>query len=664
MKNKLLIIVLIFFSFYNCFGQEVKIFNFELVNRLNLPEFEKDDGFLNYIGKDEEKISFFNQYNVLDFFQTFPDSKRDRTLNIYTFVVKEEGFAIDLIQSFPNEFLGFEDMSNFKVELTNTYPNDYGITSPMPNLGVPYSLKNFDYINVPKAWDFTEGLTDIKIGISDSNIYEGDIDFAYKTTYLPSYYQSNGTNFYNPPYSMSNESWHGTGTATIAAAQGNNANGMVGVCSNCSIVATHYNYGSPGTYTNPTPNLNNLLQLAIAGVRVINMSWTSYSTTPPTSYNYQQWIFDELHDDYGVVCVASAGNVNSYSASYAPNFILYGYPASYNHVISVTSVNHKNSNFSDEVLNYSWGPVSWYNEDIISPAGTYVDGVFSSYYEGHTTNDKVDISAPGMYVFIYPWYILSNVDSNGKPLIYGSGTSSAAPHVTGTVGLMLSLNTCLITNEVEDILQLTSKNIEANPNNHMFVGRLGSGKLETGDAVEFVSEAMNPNGNALIDGQDFWRFNFNLKHVMNKLTISNQIFRDNNTSDFTAKNVIEIIENSDFKPNNNGFVDLKVDSAIVLCETNFGRNSSFKKNKKNDEVLSKNILLFPNPNNGNFKISLNDTSINEAIIEIYDIYGKLIFSDKSRNQDIDVDLPKIANGVYMVKVYTNNNISNLKFIKK
>ena len=85
--------------------------------------------------------------------------------------------------------------------------------------------------------------------------------------------------------------------------------------------------------------------------------------------------------------------------------------------------------------------------------------------------------------------------------------------------------------------------------------------------------------------------------------------------------------------------------------------------KKNDEVLSKNILLFPNPNNGNFRISLNDTSINEASSEIYDIYGKLIFSDKSKNQNIDVELPTIANGVYMVKVKTNSRVSNLKFIK-
>lgn len=666
MKNRLLILIIVvvtFFSFFNSFGQEVKIFNVELVDKFNIPKFEKNGAFLRYVGNDDEKITFFNQYNILDFFQTFPDSKRFRTLNIFTFVVQEDNFAIDLVQNFPSEFLGFEDMSNFKVELTNTYPNDYGTTSPLPNLGVPYSLKNFDYINVPKAWDLTEGLAEVKIGISDSNIDENDVDFKYKTTYLPSYYQSSGINFYNPPYSMSNESWHGTSTATIAAAQGNNANGMVGVCSNCSLVATHYGYGSPGSYANPTPNLNNLLQLAIAGVKVINMSWTSYSTIAPTSYNYQQWIFDELHDDYGVVCVAAAGNVNSYSASYAPNFILYGYPASYNHVVSVTSVNHKNSNFYDEVVDYSWGPVSWYNEDIISPTGTYVNGVFTSYYEGHTTNDQVDISAPGMYVFQYPWYVLSHVDSSGNPLRYGSGTSGAAPHVSGTFGLMLSLNSCLIPDEAEDILQLTSKNIEANPNNHMFVGRLGSGKLETGDAVEFVSESMNVNGNAIIDGHDFWRFNFNLKHVMNKLTISNQIFRDNNTSDFTAKNVIDVLENSDFKPNNSGFVDLKVDSAIVLCEPSSGRNSSFDKNKKNDEVLSKNILLYPNPNNGNFRISLNDTSINEASIEIYDIYGKLIFSDKSRNQDIDVELPTIANGVYMVKIKTNSSISNLKFIK-
>jgi len=642
MKNKLIIlIVILFFSVsFNSFSQEVKIFNVELADRFNILKFEKDGSFLIYKGKETEKINFFNQYKILDFFQTFPDSKRNRTLNVFTFVVQESDFATKLIQNFPSEFLGFEDMSNFKVEFTNTYPNDYGTTSPVANLGVPHSLKNFDYIGVPKAWDFTEGLTEIKIGISDSNIDENDIDFMYKTTYLPSYYYFNGTyvNYYNPPYSMSNDSWHGTGTAAIAAAQGNNANGMVGVCSNCSIVATHYGYGSPGTYINPTPNLNNLLQLAISGSKVINMSWTSYSVSPPSTYNYQQWIFDELHDDYGVISVAAAGNINSYSAPYAPNYILYGYPASYNHVISVTSVNHKNANFFDEVLNYAWGPVSWYNEDIISPTGTYVDGVFSSYYEGHTTNDQVDISAPGMYVFQYPWHVLSHLDSSGNPLRYGSGTSGAAPHVTGTVGLMLSLNTCLIANEVEDILQLTSKNIEANPNNHMFVGRLGSGKLETGDSVEFVSEAMNANGNALIDGQDFWRFNFNLKHVMNKLTISNQTFRDNNTSDFTAKNVIDIIENSDFKPNNSGFVDLRVDSAMVLCEASSERNSNYEKKERNNliEDLKSNIILYPNPNNGSFRISLNDTSINESTIEIFDIYGKLIFSDKSKNQDINV----------------------------
>ncbi len=39
------------------------------------------------------------------------------------------------------------------------------------------------------------------------------------------------------------------------------------------------------------------------------------------------------------------------------------------------------------------------------------------------------------------------------------------------------------------------------------------------------------------------------------------------------------------------------------------------------EDLKSNIILYPNPNNGNFRISLNDTSINEATIEIYDIYG-------------------------------------------
>ena len=69
---------------------------------------------------------------------------------------------------------------------------------------------------------------------------------------------------------------------------------MAGVCSNCSIVATNYGFNNPGTYTNPNPNFNYLLQLALNGARVINMSWSGWGTSP--NYNYYQWVIDEIYD--------------------------------------------------------------------------------------------------------------------------------------------------------------------------------------------------------------------------------------------------------------------------------------------------------------------------------------------------------------------------------
>lgn len=624
------------------------VFNVELSHWSQSPSFVKDlNGFLKYDGSDLSENSFFSNYSILSFYQTYPSSKVLSSLNMFTFETTDKSLMYDLVNEFPVKYLRIEDLTGHNIELLY-YPNDYGTGTynPVANLGAEISLKSFSYINAPKAWDYTLG--NVVIGISDGKVDDTDIDFNGKTEYLH-------VNNFSAGFSCGSEVWHGVSVGAIAAAQGNNSHGMTGVCSDCGILNVPY-----------TLSYNGLLDLANSGVKVINMSWTyMYQDDETYMTGYipsQQSIIDELHN-MGVVLVAAAGNLSSYSAS-APNYLRYGYPASYNHVISVSSVNYKNYNFSDQITVEPFGTVSWYNEDLISPAGLYENGVYSSYYGGHTTNSRVDICAPGMQAPMYGSYLSNCNDPNGIGL-YGNGTSASAPYVTGTVALMQSLNNCLIPDEIEDILQLTSKNLESNVNNHMFIGRIGSGKLETGDSVEFVSEAMNMNGNALIDGQDFWRFNFNLKHVMNKLTISNQILRDNNASDFTAKKAIDILENSDFKPNNNGFVDLKVDSNMILCESSpSGRNSSFEKNKKNDEVLSKSILLYPNPNKGSFRISLNDTSINESTIEIYDIYGKLIFSDKSKNQDIDIELPSIANGIYLIKVKTDKIISNLKFIKK
>lgn len=631
----------------------------ELSHRDQAPKFEKENNLLVYKGNNSTERDFFKQYKILDFFQAFPDSKRERTLNVFTFVSKDKDFIYDIKEVFPNKYLKVEDISGIKVELANSYPNDYGTTSPVVNLGAAINLKNFDYINVPKAWDYTFGSSDVLIGISDTKIDTTHVDFMYKTNFLQGYYDAG---MHTLPYiSGDTYNYHGTTVAYIAAAQGNNGNTATGVCSNCSIIANYLKYGNPGDYTNPTPNFNNLLQLAIAGARVINMSWIWENENFDPNHSFYQWVIDEIYEDYNVVLVAAAGNRNpfKYPQYEAYNYMYYNFPASYNHVISVSTVHHQNS-WGEEIVNLpNYGDVTRFAEDMIAPSvimnyqgnGPYAFRDSSS----HTTNDKVDICAPH-YSFLASRYIGENA------IIYAGATSTATPHVTGTVGLMVSLNPCLINYEIEAVLKLTSKNLERIPGNEPYFGRIGSGKLEVGDALEFVYEMMSPNGNAIIDDQYFYRFNFQLNHINNKLTIRNQVFKDESIANFTAKNEILVLPDTDLKPNNLGYVDLKIDDNIVV-DCNY-EPRVFNRDFENKNIIQKSNLvkLSPNPNYGHFEVITDFEGI--INLEIYDLYGKEVYKQQQIGTSIfTINCSHLTSGVYIVKITNNQLTEIIKFIK-
>lgn len=643
MKNIFIIITGLFFFIGNAQEKKVYTFYIELDDYVNAPMFSKNGDKLVYSGKDAEEKLFFSKYELIAFSQSFPASRVARTLNMFTVSTYSSELINDIAKKFPRKYLRMEDLTGLEIVPLNNYPNDYGLTSPIGNLGVPLSLKNFDYINVPSAWDYGYGSQNITIGISDTYVDSTDDDFKYKTSFVPSY-----TNPYNPPYAISNGSWHGTASASIAAAQGNNGQGLVGVCSECKILVSGL------------ADFNQLLELAIGGARVINMSWRY-------GYNHRitthQWIMDELHYCYGVTLVAGAGNENGPTDTY------FTYPASYEHVISVSSVNHKN-NWNEQVeSNATYGQVSWYVADQIRYriAPNYIGDQSSLTEYQHTYNKDVDICAPGYSSAQYPWYVLNH------NIQYGSGTSGAAPHVAGTVGLILSLNDCLGPTVIEDILQLTSKNIESIQGNELFAGKSGSGKLETGDAVKFVNELKKVNGNAIIDGNDFYRFEFNLMNINNKLTISNQKFREACIADFTAKNVIEVLPGTDFYPNDDGLVDLKINNNIDICTAaaepksitcpSFDFRESFKKiNSQQNESLSS--KLYPNPNNGTFEISLGREIKEKLNVEVYDIYGKAVYKGVKEGSLFTVDIPNLSTGMYVVKISSGLYNETIKFIKE
>jgi subtilisin family serine protease len=657
MKKIFLFFNLLFLCF--SYGQDNKryVFNVELIDKSLAPTFKLLNDKLVYSGNDINEQNFFQNYVIRNYYQTYSNYKSNQLLNIYTFITDDSTLMNDMMTQFPDKYIRVEDLSDIKMELAY-YPNDYGVTSPVQNLGANLSLKSFDYINVPKAWNyFPNKKGNRTIGFSDGKIINTDADFTNKVSYL---YENN----FSPNFICGSDSWHGTTTAAVAAARGDNAFGMVGVCYDCDILNIPY------TIDLYTPNFNGFMELASNGVTVINMSWIQGYNYNDRTYQSgfvlsQQLAINEL-TKMGVVLVAGAGNSNIFGAA-APDYSVHCFPASYENVISVSAVNHKNINFTDQLSTQPYGVISSYNEDLISPHGLYVNNTLDPFYAGLTYNSRVDICAPGYQYPLYGSYLLGCLDQNGQPSSYGDGTSGSAPYVTGTVALMQSLNSCLKPNEIEDILQLTSKNIESNQYNNIFLGKIGSGKLETGDSVEFVSEAMNSDGNALIDDQDFYRFDFDLQIFKNTLTISNQIFRDSNTSKFVAKKAINILSNSDFRPNNNGFIDLKVDSNTEACSP---LSSLLPKSYHNNAIKEnlvfkiKSVKLYPNPNNGKFLIEINEYVEEKVSVSVFDIFGKKVFDDVFSSNNFQVETTNLSTGIYFVKISSNNINETIKFIKK
>ena len=219
---------------------------------------------------------------------------------------------------------------------------------------------------------------------------------------------------------------HGTAVAITAAGSTNNSLGKSSIGYNSSLALYRMNY-------------SDVIAASYAGYRVINLSWTS-----GCSYNqYVQDIINEVYEN-GTFIIAAAGNGGTCGG---PSNLVY--PAAFDNVFAVTSVGPQDN-----------------HERTIGDASTT-----------HQHNASVDLSAPGYDIAISAgpgWYL------------FGTGTSYAAPLVTGTVGLMLDVNPCLTNAEISWVLKNSSTDIDSlNPD---YAGLLGAGRLNARNAVEMAQK--------------------------------------------------------------------------------------------------------------------------------------------------------------------------------
>jgi hypothetical protein len=82
-----------------------------------------------------------------------------------------------------------------------------------------------------------------------------------------------------------------------------------------------------------------------------------------------------------------------------------------------------------------------------------------------------------------------------------------------------------------------------------------------------------------------------------------------------------------------------------------------------EEELNNSISIYPNPSNGEFNLVINNPSIDNAKIEIFDVYGRLIFIKNVTSKINSINLSEFSSGIYTVKISANNQISTKRIIK-
>lgn len=314
--------------------------------------------------------------------------------------------AVEVASKF-GEALGVVDFAepDYLYQIGAT-PNDtsYGLLWGMNNTGQTVNndpgVANFD-INAPEAWDITTGSAAVVVGMADSGFRATHEDLAANRWTNPGEIAGNnvdddgngriddvwGWDFWNNDKDPTDDNGHGTHTAGTVGAAGNNGRGVTGVCWTVKLVGLKI--GSRTGSVSSTAGISAVQYCVQKGIKVSNHSWggTGFSSS------FDAAVTSARTAGHMLICAAGNSAINNDSTPF--------YPASYtqDNIISVASIDNN-------------GAVS----------------SFSNY--GRT---RVDLGAPGST--IASTYINRQKDN---AYVYLSGTSMAAPHVTGVAALVWS----------------------------------------------------------------------------------------------------------------------------------------------------------------------------------------------------------------------------------
>jgi subtilisin family serine protease len=254
-------------------------------------------------------------------------------------------------------------------------------------------------VKATAAWDAAKGDAGTIIAIVDSGVDLTHPDLVDKIV-------SSGHDFANDDDDATDDVWHGTHVAGIAAADTDNGLGIAGVAWNCRILPVKVTDANGDAFYSWI--IDGIVWAVDNGADVINISLGGDVDDP-----FLEDACRYAHDN-GVVIAAAAGNDGLMGVLY---------PAAYDQYVLAVAA----SDYNDAIAEFAnYGP-------------------------------QMDVAAPGVWILgpAPQWY----VGEGFLPYLFASGTSMAAPHVAGMAALIRSAKPKLSADDVMKIIRYTADDI-------------------------------------------------------------------------------------------------------------------------------------------------------------------------------------------------------------
>jgi thermitase len=279
--------------------------------------------------------------------------------------------------------------------------------------------------NIPSAWSVSEGSPSVIVAVIDTGVDYNHEDLKNKMWTNPSGYF--GYDFVNGDNYPMDDNGHGTQISGIIAAQSNNGVGIAGIANVKIMAVKAIPYGGEGDVADLA---RGIIYAADNGARVANVSLGLAEES--------QALDDAITYARAKKCLIVAANGNLYR-SFIDN------PARNPNAVGVGAVD---------------------DSDVRTAYSNYGDGT--------------SLVALGNKIYSSVWKAANDI--NGYE--YGSGTSFAAPQVTGTAALIISKDPSLTSDQVKKRLISSAKKVSAMGNVGYSI-EYGYGKLDAYTALTF-----------------------------------------------------------------------------------------------------------------------------------------------------------------------------------